>query len=260
MTSFVKADFYKTGFNRFSTNISDLYQGIQEWVMGKDSEKEQSQKIQAWLTAVASAKKEHLSGSLADDVDTFISWLGGLSSEETLQLYDQLDTFADAQGLDLSWLLEDELDNDIELKAGLEDALFLHGLALWRTGQLQDEINIFVAIRTWQADPLKKGQADLNQKLFRALINQELTASPPPELFLASEEERQTYIVKEIKQAIEKDKQTVGQLFKRVSTEDAGESGQTDENPTSPEPEEPVKESKPQQGNKKSGGDEDKTT
>jgi hypothetical protein len=232
MTSIVSVDFYKEGFNKLSSSITGLYQRVR----GK-SQKDALARLREWLTKIASENKSP---------DDFVSWLTSLSDKEIEALNKKLASFGNYLNFELDWLLSSELENDPQIRQALSEVVLFHSLALWKASQVQDDIEAFVILRDWQKNPLKRGHETLNQQLFAELVKQGLASTPPPELFLATEKERQAFIIDNIEQAISNDKQAVSALLKELK---ASEQAQ-EEAPMKALPGPPAEEAKPKRERK----------
>lgn len=151
------------------------------------------------------------------------SWFGSLESEESEILTKQVSDFASDLNFELSWLFDQQLDNNPELKRDVEEVVVLYCLATFKGLLLQDELNTFIMYQAWLEDPTRKEYRELNQKLFSTFVERELIEGVPSDLLLAEEEQRSEYAIQAINQVLQADGKAFQAILKEVLLADEAE-------------------------------------
>jgi len=188
--------------NKVVSGIGNVYDGLEKRVKSRKSHQLLPIHIKEWLAEVAEQQQ-------AAEFKALAKWLQTLPSIEAELFSKQLIEFCNVRNFNVLWLVENNLEDDLALKEVLEQAVLSFGVAYWHTAQVQDDLQAFILLREWLNAPNKSEHSQLTQQLFTKLIEQGLTDSPPASLFLASESERQIYIVDAIGKVVEQDKQAV---------------------------------------------------
>jgi len=157
---------------------------------------------------------------LADSIQEFTTWLESLSEEGLIAFLQKIAHFCTDSRFELVWLIDSNLKSDQEIKKALEETVLLYCIGYCKTTQIQDMLVAYSAFRAWQAAPTTKEHKQLSQVLFMHLVKKELVPEPPPELFLASENERQEHIVSAINKVAEDNMQELNTIIKELESQD----------------------------------------
>ncbi len=176
------------------------------------------------------------------------AWLMGLSPEAAGALVEQLADFCFNLGFELEWLLEDTMSRDPEIKQEAVAVVTSYCRACWSAAQSYTDFELFKLLQEVEQAPFTRKHRDLSRRLFGELVNREMAASVPAELFLASEKEREEHMTKAIQQAAETNRDGFKTVLKDVlaaqaqeapaSTNGASQSASSEEKPAE-EPEKP---------------------
>ena len=171
---------------RATETAAGAYKNLKIPFIGK--KKDKGLQVSEWLT-----EKERSPAPSAK----FKQWLGALSVDEMKSFEKTLADFCASRAFDLDWLLSDDINQDDEMQAALEAAVFNFSQAYWKAAAAQDSIEAFSVFQTWKTNPQKGSNKQFGQQLFNLLLQKGL-ATAPPELFLAEEKERDAYVNKAI--------------------------------------------------------------
>jgi hypothetical protein len=170
-------------------------------LIGKNHE--QAKKFQAWVDA-------HI-----DDIE-LKAWLTGLSPQAASALSEQLADFCVNLGFELNWLLDDNLSQDPEIEQEALAVVTAYCRACWHAAQSYTDFELFKLLQDMKQAPFARKHRDLGRNLFGELVKREMAASVPPELFLASEKERQEHMTRAIQQAAEANRDRFKAVLKDV--------------------------------------------
>lgn len=173
-----------------------MYQGVSGKLKLRRDKVELAKKFKEWVSG-ASLDQTQLYAGLPTAAEGFAAWLAALSPQETEAFCDKVARFTASLGFDLAWLVDDKLDDQPELKQAIEQAVALYSIAAWRANTVQRQMRAFLAFQQWLAKPSQNRA--LGQKLYSQLIKQGLVLTSP-DLYLATEKERQAEAVRAIKQ------------------------------------------------------------
>jgi hypothetical protein len=175
------------------------------------SKQERARKFQTWAEA-------HI-----EDAD-LKAWLTGLSPEAASALADQLADFCVNLGFELQWLLDGNMDHDQEIKQEATAVVTAYCRACWRAAQNYNDFELFKVLREIEQSPFSRKNQDLARQVFGELVKREMAASVPPDLFLASEKERQEHMASAIKQSAETERDKFKTVLKDVlAVQEAGD-------------------------------------
>jgi hypothetical protein len=169
---------------------------------------------------------------LPESAELLKNWLATLDAEEAETFANQVAAFSSSMNLELSWLLDQELNDDPNLKQTFEEAIALYCLANFRAAQVQEELRLFITYRAWRENPSGKGYKELTQELFAKLVDKGLAEPAPTNLFLAPNKRRQKHAESAIREAAAKDKQAFYGLLKEAIAYDNHEDAQRFASPT----------------------------
>jgi hypothetical protein len=171
---------------RASQTAAGAYKNLKIPFIGK--KKDKGLQVSEWLT-----EKDRTPAPSAK----FKHWLSALSVDEMKSFEKALADFCTSRAFDLGWLMRDDINQDDEMQAALEAAVFNFSQAYWKAAAAQDSIEAFSVYQSWKANPKKGPNKQFGQQLFNLLLQKGL-ATAPPELFLAEEKERDAYVNKAI--------------------------------------------------------------
>jgi hypothetical protein len=142
-------------------------------------------------------------------------WLTGLSDAASTQLANDLAAFLSQMDLELSGL--SSKNDEVGLKAALEELILLYSQAAWQGHNLQP----LVTWQRWQAGPLQAENHNLSRRLFARLLSTGL-ATAPAELMLAPDIECERHVVQSIKSArVENDTAVLALLTEFVRADES---------------------------------------
>jgi hypothetical protein len=215
VTAMVRSAWYKTVVRRRS---ADLAQGFRTWML-KSCLSERKQKRQ----------------NPPEEAAAFSEWLASLAAEH-LELFTQriADVVA-AWGIDLAWVVGQELNRAPALQHVVEESVLLHCLAYWHASRAQNDIRAFATYRAWQRDPYSDRQKTVNQRLYARLIEKGLLTAPAPDVLLASEDRRRDFVVQALRQASEADVAAFSSTLQEIEGSDGAAAPKTSA-PGMPEP------------------------
>ncbi len=167
-------------------------------------QKELPKKFQAWAAKMLTEEQ-----GLKD-------WLTALSPEEAQSFTKQVAAFCADLNLDLSWLVERQLDKDPELEQTASSVVVFYCLSCQQAAQAQGDFKAFDAFQSLLQKPSNKVKRTLSQKLFAELVKQEMAPAISPEFFLAPEKERQAYMMESIQKAADADRSKFNDILKQV--------------------------------------------
>ncbi len=153
-------------------------------------------------------------------------WLTSLSEEGLKALTEQLANFCADLNLELAWLVEEELEQEPELKQAAQEIVIRYCLACRKAVQIQDELNIFKTFQDIVNNLSRKENQVVSQKLLTELHQQDLVPTATPELLLASNKQRREYVSQTIRQAANTDRQKFNAILQQV----VNHNNSTDEN------------------------------
>jgi hypothetical protein len=174
---------------------------VKRWLLklGIGRRKKEAQRFREWVASLPGVPK------------AFTTWLEGLSPQEAETFAQRVASFGSGLKVNLAWLLDEQMDNDPELKQEVEKAMALYCQAYWKAAVAQDDVEAFATFQAWQEAPGK--HKELSQRLFARLAEDGLV-SAPSELYLASEKERQAHAVQAIRDFAEKDRPAFNAILK----------------------------------------------
>ena len=182
--------------------IRQVTEPIKRLQFYKKKEDNSPQQFLSWV------KKESGSVKLA-------TWLNHLSEEALVALTHEVSAFCIELGVDLKWLLEHQLDQEPELKQSIKKIVLNYLSACRQAAHAWDDMAVFMILREFESDLPNKKYKEQHGQLYTKLVENKLASPAPPELLLASEEKIYSYMIQEIRKAI----QTNRKAFKRVLKE-----------------------------------------
>jgi len=147
---------------------------------------------------------------------TLKSWLNSLPDEALAGFTQHLGEFCNQLGFELAWLFDDQLDQQPELSHKLATVISDYSRACHTAVLVQPDIAIFKAYQAFTTSPYEKVNQELGKKIFTQLVERNLTPTIPANLFMATEHERQIYMVQAIRQAAEQEPVAFAQVLRNA--------------------------------------------
>lgn len=155
------------------------------------------------------------------------TWLLGLSPEAAAALAEQLAEFCYNLGFELPWLLDGKMAHDPEIQQEAIAVVTAYCRACWNAARNYSDFELFKLLQEIEQSPFTRKHRDLSRRLFGELVNREMAASVPAELFLASEKEREEHMTQAIRQAAETDRTGFKAILRDVLATQAQEAAST---------------------------------
>jgi hypothetical protein len=170
-----------------TSQAGQMYQGLRGQLKLRTDSENLSKQFKQWVADAALAKRDELYATLPASADGFAIWLNEVKDKELEQFTRGVAQFCASLNFDIAWLADPKVGCDPTLKKAVEDAVLLYSLAAWRSSNVQQEVQNFLAYRAWLANP--KQHKQYGQRLHQVLIQQGLVVVSPDQ-YLASEQER----------------------------------------------------------------------
>jgi hypothetical protein len=178
---------------------------LKDKVTGGKNQEELAKKFQAWAGSALTTKEKGLK-----------SWIEDLSLEEAKVFAGQVDAFCADMNMDLAWLVDEKLDKDPQLEKAAKSIVISYCVACWEAMQAQNDFKVFTTYQSMIDKPSTKANQALSQKLFTELVKQDMAPAISPELFVASEKEKQAQVMESIQQAADSNQAKFNTIFKQV--------------------------------------------
>ena len=185
--------------------------------MNKDDKAQLSRQFTSWFAQSSFLQDGTDSSLLKEDVADFKKWLDTLSESEMHAFIEKVAQFCHDSNFELAWIFNNTLKNDVGTQKSLEEIILLYGLGYWKTVEIQKRIKAFATYQSWLSDPTTKKNRQRSQALFTRLVEMESISEPPSSLFLAPEEEREAYIIKEIKVVAEQNMDVLNKTLQAIA-------------------------------------------
>lgn len=124
----------------------------------------------------------------------FSAWLNNLNNKQQDQLLHQVEDACTNAKIDLEWLLENRAQG--EMQRALQDTVVLAALTMYHAQALEP----FARLEAYRQNPNARGNQKFGQQLFAKLVDTN-NVTIPPNLMLATEQERRTFAHETIEQA-----------------------------------------------------------
>lgn len=128
------------------------------------------------------------------------SWLAGLADEQLDALTTHIDAFAQEMGFELRWLLDQEMAQQPALAQSLTRVVADYCRACRHSVNLQEELELYKAIRQYKQAPNSQPNRALGEALFGKLLEQGLTPIKVAEHLALPEKERRQQVVAAVQQ------------------------------------------------------------
>jgi hypothetical protein len=187
------------------TTVTGLVRSAWHRVVARRRSADLAQDIRTWALKSHLSERRQVRRNPPEDAAAFSEWLASLPAEQ-LELFTQriADVVA-AWGIDLAWVVGQELNRAPAVQHAVEESVLLHCMAYWHASRAQDDIRAFATYRAWQRDLCSDRQKTVNQRLYARLIEKGLLTAPAPDVLLASEDRRRDFVVQALRQASEAD-------------------------------------------------------
>jgi hypothetical protein len=217
------------------TTVTGLVRSAWHRVVVRRRSADLAQGFRTWTLKSRLSERRQVQQNQPEDSAAFSEWLASLPAEQ-LELFTQriADVMA-AWGIDLAWVVDQELNRAPALQHVVDESVLLHCMAYWHASRAQDDIRAFATYRAWQRDPYSDRQKSVNQRLYARLIEKGLLTAPAPDVLLASEDRRRDYVVQALRQVSEADVAAFSTTLQEIEGSDGGAATQTS-SPGTPEP------------------------
>ncbi len=206
---------YKKKLGKITDNLSGTYQELQEKVR-PHSAKTLFQRFKKWLVKDRPLENEALYPDMPETVQAFKCWLATLSPAELSAFNKEVADFCAGFNFKPEWLSEPDMAQDVGLKQTLEQTVIFYSLAYWKLSRIQPDLKATTTLRAWQKEHAGSEHKALLQAAFVKLVEKGLVSSPPSDTFLASEAERQRYMVEAVSQVAVQDKEGLLAVLKEI--------------------------------------------
>lgn len=146
------------------------------------------------------------------------TWISDMPDDGLQGLTEQLAEFCNNLNIELDWLVSEGIEKDPDLKKVISEIVLSYCNACWKAAESQDELEVFKTYLSLIENPTNKANVILSKDIFTELVKQGLTETAPPELFLASDKERQTHMVEAIQKTADENRKAFNQVIRIVLT------------------------------------------
>lgn len=143
-------------------------------------------------------------------------WFASLTPEQFTLLRRELTAFCAELGFDLVWLVEQASFKPAVLEETGKTIVTHYCRAIWAAVLVQEDMKALQRYQAFLANPTSKENLALGQQLFARLVDENLAPPATPELLMAGEKERQTFVVEAIQTAAEQDDAAFSAVLKAV--------------------------------------------
>ncbi len=203
-----------------TSQAGQMYQGLRGQFKLRADSGNLSKQFKQWVVDSGLSKRDELYATLPASADGFAIWLGETNDKELEHFTRQVAQFCASLNFDIAWLTDPEIGRDPTLKKAVEDAVLLYSLAAWRSSNVQQEVQNFLAYRAWLANPKRHKQ--YGQRLHQILIQEGLVVVVPDQ-YLASEQERFEQAVAAIRKVAEENPAAFAAALRCIEEPKSGE-------------------------------------
>ena len=143
-------------------------------------------------------------------------WFTSLSPEQFKLLRSELTAFCAELGFDLTWLVEQASFKPAVLEQTGKTIVTHYCRAVRAAVLVQDEMKALQRYQAFLANPTSKESLAYGQQLFARLVDEKLAPAATPELLMAGEKERQSFVVQAIQTAAEQNGDAFSAVLKAV--------------------------------------------
>lgn len=189
-------------FSQLVNKVTDPIKEVRSRINSKE-EDHSAQQLLAWV------EKEPGAASLA-------AWLKHLPEEALVVLISEVSAFCSELDIEMSWLLENQLDEEPKLKAVVSEIVFNYLSACRKAALSWDDTRTFRVLRELEGH-LASDKPFAGQ-LYLMLVENKLVKPASSNLFLGQQEELDRYMKQEILQARETNKEAFKRVVKELIT------------------------------------------
>ncbi len=132
-------------------------------------------------------------------------WFASLTTDQFKLLRSELAAFCAELGFDLVWLVEQESFKPAALEQTGKTIVTHYCRAVRAAVLVHDDLKALQRYQAFLANPTSKENLAFGQQLFALLVDENLATAATPELLMAGEKERQSFVVEAIQAAAEQD-------------------------------------------------------
>lgn len=143
-------------------------------------------------------------------------WFAALTAEQFKLLRSELTTFCAGLGFDLLWLVDQTAFKPATLEEAGKTIVTHYCRAVRAAVLVHDDINALQRYQAFLANPSSKENLAFAQQLFARLVDEKIAPTATPELLMAEEKERQTFVVQAIQTAAEQNNVVFHTVLKAV--------------------------------------------
>lgn len=149
-------------------------------------------------------------------------WLMSLSDEQLTALAMHIERFTREMGFELSWLLNQEVTQQPTLARALTTVVLDYCRACHHAVALQEDLEVYKALRTYQENPNSVQNREFGQALFGKLLEQGLISIKVADHLALPEPQRRQQIVELISQVAAEKQATLQRIVKEMITQSHG--------------------------------------
>jgi hypothetical protein len=181
---------------RATETANDAYGGVTgRWKQLRGTEG-RAAKFKEWVGRQTVGQESELTDKLPGQAQAMTAWLETLPDKEMEEFTDKVARYTASLGLDLEWLLDNKVNAYPALKQTIEQTVALYSISAWQAENVQRDVKAFRAYQAWEENPSRNRV--LGQRLYADLVREGL-APTQPDLYLASQKERDDEAVRAIK-------------------------------------------------------------
>lgn len=128
-------------------------------------------------------------------------WFATLTPEQFTLLRSELIVFCTTLGFDLPWLIEQAPLKPANVEQTGKTLVMYYCRALRASVLVQDDLKALQRYQAFLANPTSKENLVFGQQLYGRLVDEKAAPVAPPELLMAGEKERQSFVVQSIETA-----------------------------------------------------------
>ncbi len=128
-------------------------------------------------------------------------WFASLTPEQFKVLRNDLTAFCANLGFDLVWLVEQAPFKPADLEQTGKTIVTHYCRAVRAAVLVHEEMKVLQRYQDFLANPTSKQNLAFGQQLYARLVDEKLTPAAPPELLMATEQERQHFALQAIQAA-----------------------------------------------------------
>ena len=143
-------------------------------------------------------------------------WLHTLSEPGLQAFTEHLNTFCADMGFELTWLVEQQFDQNPDLVRAVEKIVLPYCRACQQAAAAQEDLEAHKRLQAFERHPSHRKQQAFGQKLFAKLIQEGLTTASTADYLSASAHQQQQQTWQAIQDAVQKDSAAFNRVLKEV--------------------------------------------